>query len=432
MAKFDTSKDGVWRTIRGRKVFIAKGQSLKEAMKDSGVKAKEANKGEAKEPIKKKPELKKTDKKAEIKDAIKKDQTRKSEPKKADKPEPRKARKKAESADSRKTAEIRNGLEKSRGSESNPKTPEDYLKAYMDMPRKNAETAKTFRNWRDVMWANSLREDLAGNAEKSEELSHKVYDFEDIARSLEGRETTAHMARRLIAEAESHSDEVLKDVQDSLKGVEGSVDRGIPFMTKSFKSMRRKLNDKSAEKKLLPEQYAPMVTDALRFTDMVDDEHYVESFNKMKKALEKMGYEMTEAKNTIHKEGADYRGLNTLIETPRGYTFELQFHTPQSFDIKEENHKDYEVSRRLSTSEEKRGVLKDRMTDRSLAVKTPKGAETIQNIERHRRKGPSQEAIEGVMKAKGLSRQDAVRYLKEQYEEKHAPYQTLWTYRNKR
>lgn len=450
MAKFDTSKDGVWRTIRGRKVFIAKGQSLKEAMSDSGIKTK----GKAKEPIKtgKKLELKTANKKAEMKEAIKRDRKRKEVKANADRTKAE-ADKHADTlkwakdySRARKRDEVRENAEATRreadkhadalkwadkyNSEMSsirkgpPKTPADYVQGYLDMSKKNAEAIKTFRNWRDIVQGNAIRADLEGDDKKAEDISKMGYNFEDIARSLEGRETTRSMAERLLAEANKHADEVQGDLQNSLKGVAGSVDNGIPFRTKSFDSMRRKLNEKSAEKKMLPEQYAPKVTDALRFTDMVEGDDYVESFNKLKGSLEKLGYEMVEVENSIYKEGKDYRGLNTLVESPRGYVFELQFHTPQSWEIKEENHKDYEVSRRLSTSEEKRELLKDRMKDRSMAVKTPKGAETIKDIERHKRTGPTQEQIEKVMKAKGLSRQDAVRYLKEMKEEKDAPYQS--------
>ena len=176
--------------------------------------------------------------------------------------------------------------------------------------------------------------------------------------------------------------------------------------------MHRKLREKSVSKGLQPEQYADKVTDALRFTDMVDGDNYVESFNKLKKGLEDRGYEMVEVENTIHKEGAKYRGLNTLVESPKGYTFELQFHTPQSFDIKEENHKDYDVERRLTTSAEEKERLGKQMSERASKIQTPKGAESIQNVPRHKRKGPSDSAIRSVMKERGMSRTEAVLYLR--------------------
>ena len=64
MAKKFNEEDGVWRTIGGRKVFIRNGQSMSEAMKESG-KFKKGNKEEIKEEIK---EETKEDTKEEIKE----------------------------------------------------------------------------------------------------------------------------------------------------------------------------------------------------------------------------------------------------------------------------------------------------------------------------------------------------------------------------
>ena len=286
---------------------------------------------------------------------------------------------------------------------------EKFVKDYYDTMMKAGQTADKVRQWgNDASW----REAISKTDDERKKWQKASNGTEDVARFIEGREPVARIASKLIKTANEHADEVTRDLQESLQGDAGSVDRGLPFRVKGQDSMHRKLREKSVSKGLQPEQYADKVTDALRFTDMVDGDNYVESFNKLKKGLEDRGYEMVEVENTIHKEGAKYRGLNTLVESPKGYTFELQFHTPQSFDIKEENHKDYDVERRLTTSAEEKERLSKQMSERASKIETPKGAESIQNVPRHKRKGPSDSAIRSVMKERGMSRTEAVLYLR--------------------
>lgn len=286
---------------------------------------------------------------------------------------------------------------------------EQFIKDYYDTMMKAGKTADKVRKWgNDASWNSAIAEN-DDDRKKWQDYSNAT---EDLARFIEGREPVARIAKRLLKTANEHSEEVKRDIQDSLAGDWGSINKGVPYMIKGQGSMHRKLREKAAQKGLQPEQYAEKVTDALRFTDMVDGDHYVESFNRLKKGLEDRGYEMVEAENTIHKKGEKYRGLNTLVESPKGYTFELQFHTPQSFDIKEENHKDYEVERRLTTSAEDKDRLGKTMIERANKIQTPKGAESIQDIPRHKRKGPSDSAIRNVMKERGMTRTEAVMYLR--------------------
>ena len=59
---------------------------------------------------------------------------------------------------------------------------------------------------------------------------------------------------------------------------------------------------------------------------------------------------MIEVTNTLKDVSASYRGINTLVQNARGYVFELQFHTKESLEVKEKNHKLYEEQRLASTS----------------------------------------------------------------------------------
>jgi hypothetical protein len=63
--------------------------------------------------------------------------------------------------------------------------------------------------------------------------------------------------------------------------------------------------------------------------------------------LEDAGYTNVKVKNTF-KPGSPYKGINTTFGTPDGQSFELQFHTPESFNTKQNlTHGMYEELRLL-------------------------------------------------------------------------------------
>ncbi len=48
----------------------------------------------------------------------------------------------------------------------------------------------------------------------------------------------------------------------------------------------------------------------------------------------KIGYNKVEVKNYWLNPKIAYNGINTILSSPNGQKFELQYHTQQSFDIK--------------------------------------------------------------------------------------------------
>ena len=68
------------------------------------------------------------------------------------------------------------------------------------------------------------------------------------------------------------------------------------------------------------------------------------------------------------------------FETPEGQLFELQFHTSDSFDVKQNiNHALYEEARLLSTSTKRVSELNDQMLLNSAKIPQPNGVELINN-----------------------------------------------------
>jgi hypothetical protein len=61
--------------------------------------------------------------------------------------------------------------------------------------------------------------------------------------------------------------------------------------------------------------------------------------------MENLGYKRTNLNNYWLKAKMAYNGVNTNFATPEGYIFELQFHTPESLELKNILHPIYEKFR---------------------------------------------------------------------------------------
>lgn len=143
---------------------------------------------------------------------------------------------------------------------------------------------------------------------------------------------------------------------------------GLKFDVKSESSIVSKLTRKGTD----PEN----VLDSLRFTATAPAEDYTESTQNFLRELDNRGFTIDMANTDNHWENPSYHGLNTIIESPDGFRFELQFHTPESFEIKEANHKLYEQARVLPDGPEKK-ALNDQMQSAWDNMEMPPNAKTL-------------------------------------------------------
>jgi hypothetical protein len=94
-----------------------------------------------------------------------------------------------------------------------------------------------------------------------------------------------------------------------------------------------------------------------------------------------LGYNTIEVKNYWLNDMVPYNGINTTLKTLDGQKFEMQYHTLESFDLKNgEMHKLYEKQRLITdTSSEKYMKLNDKMFELSDALEIPKNIEAVKN-----------------------------------------------------
>jgi hypothetical protein len=118
---------------------------------------------------------------------------------------------------------------------------------------------------------------------------------------------------------------------------------GLNTRLKSYESLVRKIYDKG-----LHHHYQ----DVLRYTLLTDAKDYAEKANLVMEDMENLGYKRTKLNNYWLKAKMAYNGVNTNFATPEGYIFELQFHTPESLELKNKLHPIYEKLRIAQTKAE--------------------------------------------------------------------------------
>lgn len=91
------------------------------------------------------------------------------------------------------------------------------------------------------------------------------------------------------------------------------------------------------------------------------------------------GYKTIVVKNTWKNDSA-YKGVNTFIQNEDGDVFEMQYHTQQSFDVKNGLlHKLYEKFRDPKTPIHEKEKLLLEMRKLSSKIKVPEGVELIED-----------------------------------------------------
>jgi hypothetical protein len=120
------------------------------------------------------------------------------------------------------------------------------------------------------------------------------------------------------------------------------------------------------------------IPDAIRYTFCTPRENYTIAYRDIKERLEARGYDMYYAQN--HWSSTQYKGINTRWITPDGRRFEVQFHTPESFNAKQEvTHPAYERLRNALTTDGERRELFAFQREVCSWIPVPEGAADIPN-----------------------------------------------------
>lgn len=172
--------------------------------------------------------------------------------------------------------------------------------------------------------------------------------------------------------AEPDITEHVKKVAESAGMDTIGIENRIKSKSRYLEKIRRKYN---------PDKNEYEVKDILRYTYSSNP---MELSQKTLKAIDthgKMGYNTVEIKNSWLDSLDPYNGINTTIQSPSGQKFELQYHTPDSFKIKDnEMHKLYEKQQKLTDTSSKEYMdLTDQMFELSDSLEAPVNINEVKN-----------------------------------------------------
>jgi hypothetical protein len=177
--------------------------------------------------------------------------------------------------------------------------------------------------------------------------------------------------------AEKSTTPLLKELAETY----GFEPIGLEHRLKTVKSLKEKLLRDMIEEAKPLEKVAENISDALRYTAAFPPDKLIDGTLGVLRDLEKQGYTVPRLKNTWPLEGNPYKGINVQLVTPDGQKMELQFHTPESFWLKDEGTHDlYEEKRRPDISKERADNLNRIQAEMAKFLRKPDRVDNIKNI----------------------------------------------------
>lgn len=132
----------------------------------------------------------------------------------------------------------------------------------------------------------------------------------------------------------------------------------------------------TAEPDKPPAELVKEIHDGIRYTFILDPGDYADGVREISNRLEVNGYELGVRKNTWGND--EYKGVNTRWLDPSSrLRFEVQFHTEQSWTVKQRTHDAYTKIHDIRTPTEERERLRDYQREISSQVLSPPRWEEI-------------------------------------------------------
>jgi len=132
-----------------------------------------------------------------------------------------------------------------------------------------------------------------------------------------------------------------------------------------------------------PNELVSSIHDGVRYTFILDFEQYTQGVEIGQERLADAGYDHIETKPSWASE--EYKGVNSQWREPStGVTFEVQFHTQESWDAKQKTHEAYEKIQAPGASIEDVERLRTYQRTISAEVRVPPGALEIRPYKKER------------------------------------------------
>lgn len=161
---------------------------------------------------------------------------------------------------------------------------------------------------------------------------------------------------------------------------------GLEYRLKTKDSYLRKVatdSKNSIDEKIIDDTING-TNDVIRYTYQASADKLVDKYFEIEKCLADKEYKQIKLKNTWSIKNNPYKGINCNYISPTGQKFEIQYHTPESFELKNgEMHTLYEKWRIITDKTSSEAVeLSKKMTKLSIKLRYPddidKVSETVE------------------------------------------------------
>lgn len=248
-----------------------------------------------------------------------------------------------------------------------PRGPEPMLDEGIEADRAAADAPRVLADgtWE---WAEKdLRLDAADNARADRAL--------ETNRANEGRGADGNYTDHGLTPAMRRIDAKLED---------GHLEGCPEYSLKSPDRYKEKL-----AKALLAEpgrdagDLAEQIPDGIRYTFAFDPDRYTAGTRAGIAELHEHGFELQQVKNWW--DNAEYKGINTRWRDPaNGQLFEVQFHTPESWQAKQTTHDAYDRIGNARTPVREAERLQSYQEEVALRVPRPPDVDTIEDYKKGR------------------------------------------------
>ncbi|HEV2370956.1 MAG TPA: hypothetical protein VGS19_02205 [Streptosporangiaceae bacterium] len=205
---------------------------------------------------------------------------------------------------------------------------------------------------------------------------HCANETLDEFRTIEGRDETGAYTDRGLTPA-------MRRVEARLEHGH-LLDRTEEFALKSpdrFKEKLAKLIE--ARPNADPRKLARSIHDGVRYTLILDFDHYTNAVDKGHDQLAEAGYERIQTRPSWDED--EYKGVNSRWREPTsGLLFEVQFHTEESWRAKQTTHTAYERIEDPRTPVDEVEHLRAYQRNFALSVRIPEGALQIPAYKKER------------------------------------------------
>jgi hypothetical protein len=201
---------------------------------------------------------------------------------------------------------------------------------------------------------------------------------------VESREAAiGRRAGELRDEAARAEREVTPDIEEVARSSFG-YRAGAEWVLKSESSVVTKLDGDMRDRGLSLDEASAGINDTVRYTIVYAPDRYTGSTHAAIRELEARGYGAINVKNCWQEENP-YKGINAVFVSPTGRSVELQFHTPESWDMKQATHDDYNIVKDVGADPDQRRSANDRSIAAAAGLETPPGVDGIGSPHRYRR-----------------------------------------------